>query len=296
VSSLVEEVGQAIEPIDVATAKSHCRVTTSQDDTLIKLYVRAARENLEEMTNLSLITKSYRQTFDAFPFKSLDQQFVRNDQIDYGVIRYWNRLPNYAQMIKLSKSPLVSIERISYLSDVDNAWHDLLPTPFAWVADEEYEVGDQVADSHGNLQEVSLATPASEGEEPTSGDTTPSWATLLDATTVDGDLTWTCLGPAPTGDFLYDRDSMPPRIFPLSGAEWPSVVRAPNVVKIYFTAGYGEIPDAVPARALVAILQITGGYYENRETATPADLKKIPMQFDALVSSLEIKDFAPTRG
>ncbi len=292
-SSLVEEVGQSIEPIDVTTAKSHLRVTTNQEDTIIKLYVRAARENLEEITNLSFITKSYRQTFDAFPS---NRSTIRNDQIDYGVIRYWNRLPNYAQMIKLSKSPLVSIEKISYLSDIDNVWHDLFPAPFAWVADEEYEVGDQVGDSNGHLQEVSIATPATEGEEPTSGDTVPTWATAIDATTVDGDLTWVCLGPAPAGDFLYDRDSMPPRIFPPSGTEWPSVVRAPNVVKIYFTAGYGESAAVVPARALVAILQITGGYYENRETVTPADLKKIPMQFDALVSSLEIKDFAPTRG
>lgn len=289
-SSIVEETGTSIEPIDLDTAKSHLRVTTIQEDTLIKLYTRAARENLEDITNLSLITKSYRQTFDAFPLKSLEQ---RSDQMDYGVIRYWNRLPNYAQMIKLSKSPLDSIQKISYLADIDNLWHDLFPTPFAWVADEEYSVGDQIADSNGKLQEVTTATPPAEGQAPTSGDAAPTW-TLT--TTLDHDLIWTYKGPAPSGDFLYDRDAMPPRIFPLFGSQWPSVVRAPGVVKIFFKAGYGSTPAAVPARALVAILQITGGYYENRETVTPADLKKIPMQFDALVSSLEIKDFAPTRG
>ena len=101
-SALVEEIGQSVEPVSLAIAKSHFRVTTNQEDELIKLYISSARELLENDTNLSFITKSYRQSFDAFPYRSLEQQFVPNDQMDYGVIRYWNRLPNYAQRIKLS--------------------------------------------------------------------------------------------------------------------------------------------------------------------------------------------------
>lgn len=298
-SALVEEIGQSIEPVSLAIAKSHFRVTTNQEDELIKLYISSARELLENDTNLSFITKSYRQSFDAFPYRSLEQQFVPNDQMDYGVIRYWNRLPNYAQRIKLSKSPLVHVSKISYLALQSNAWQDLFPAPMSWKPLEEYSVGDQIADPGGKLQEVTTATPpegGEDGEEPTSGATIPTFASTPGATTNDGDLIWTCKGIAPSGDFIYDRDSQPPRLFPFSGDEWPSVVRAPNAVVVYFTAGYGDDVGVVPARAKVAILQIANNWYENRESVTAADLKQIPTQFDSLVRSLKILDFAPTRG
>ncbi len=128
-----------------------------------------------------------------------------------------------------------------------------------------------------------------------SGATEPaSWGTNPGDTTTDGDLTWTCKGPAPAGDFLYDRNAEPPRIFPLAGAIWPAAARVGNSVSVYFEAGYGEDPASVPARARVAILQLLGNFYENRESVTAADLKEIPSQYKNLVWSLKVQEFTTT--
>lgn len=287
-SSLVEETGQAGEPISLELAKNHLRVTNSSEDAVIKLYMKAARELLEDVTNLSFMTKSYRQTFDSFPFRSSDSS---GDFFNYGRAGQGSTLPNLSQEMKLAKSPLVHVSRISYISLETSASADLFPVPFLWAASEEYSLGDEIADPAGNLQEVTVATAPSGGVQPTSGDTIPTFGDGVDDTTDDKDLVWTCRGTAPVGDFVYDRDSLPPRVFPLLGQRWPHTFRTPGAIRIYFEAGYGESADDIPARALAAILQIAGNWYENRETVTAADLKEIPNQFKTLVTSLEIKEF-----
>jgi hypothetical protein len=292
-SSLVEQVGQAEEPISLDLAKKHLKVETSQDDDLIELYLSASRELLEDATNRSFITKTYRQVFDGFPVRAWS---APGQRMDYGHVSYWNRRPNTSQQFKLFKSPLTKVVKISYLSLDTQQWIDLFPVPEAWVALEEYAVGDQIGDRNGNLQEVSAVQKSDDDENPpTSGSTEPaSWGTNEGDTTTDGALTWTCKGVAPAGDFLYDRGAEPPRVFPLAGAIWPAAARVANSVSVYFQAGYGSDPNTVPARARVAILQLLGNYYENRETTTAADLKEIPSQYKNLVWSLKVQDLAPT--
>lgn len=294
--SLVEQIGEAVEPISRTVAKLHLRVISDLEDALIDVYNQAARELAEDQTNRSFITKTYKQTFDGFPYRSLGSEFADNSPMDYGRIRNWSRLPNRSQQIKLSKSPLVHVVKISYLSYDTNQWTDLFPQPYVWAADQEYAVGDQIADPGGYLQEVTTATPPAEGEAPTSGDAVPTFASSLGATTEDNNLVWTNKGTAPTGDFLYDRESEPGRVFPFEDQVWPRVMLVPNSVQVHFEAGYGSDPCDVPARAKVLILQLLGNWYENRETVTAADLKQIPTQFEYLVQSLKILDFAPTRG
>lgn len=294
--SLVEQIGEAVEPISRTLAKQHLRVISDREDALIDVYNQAARELAEDQTNRSFITKTYKQTFDGFPYRSLGSEFADNSQVDYGHIRNWSRLPNRSQQIKLSKSPLVHVVKISYLAYDTSQWTDLFPQPYVWVADQEYAVGDQIVDSNGNLQEVTTATPPAEGQAPKSGADEPTWSADANTTTTDGDLVWTNKDTAPAGDFLYDRESEPGRVFPFEDQVWPRVMLVPNSVQVYFEAGYGSDPCNVPARAKVLILQLLGNWYENRETVTAADLKQIPTQFEYLVQSLKIMDFAPTRG
>ncbi|MDQ3275172.1 MAG: head-tail connector protein [Actinomycetota bacterium] len=60
----------ATEPITLAEAKAHCRVTHSAEDDLIGAYVSAARQYAEEYTRRAFVTQTWRATLDAFPYRS----------------------------------------------------------------------------------------------------------------------------------------------------------------------------------------------------------------------------------
>lgn len=57
----------ASEPITTAEAKTHLRVTGSDEDTYIDTLVTAARSWCEKYTNRALITQTITETFDTFP-------------------------------------------------------------------------------------------------------------------------------------------------------------------------------------------------------------------------------------
>ncbi len=54
-------------PITTAEAKTHCRVTTSDDDTYIDTLVEAATDHVEDVTGLQLVTATWTWTLDEFP-------------------------------------------------------------------------------------------------------------------------------------------------------------------------------------------------------------------------------------
>lgn len=69
----------------------------------------------------------------------------------------------------------------------------------------------------------------------------------------------------------YDVDlADPPRIVAIDG--WPDTDCLPNAVTIRYTAGYGDTPQHVPAATQMALLQLVGHWYENREACGMADL------------------------
>jgi uncharacterized phiE125 gp8 family phage protein len=60
----------AVEPISLTEAKAHLRVSHSNDDTLISMYIRAAREYVEGehgFLGRALVTQTWRLTLDEFP-------------------------------------------------------------------------------------------------------------------------------------------------------------------------------------------------------------------------------------
>lgn len=54
------------EPVSLATAKAHLRVSHDLDDSLICAYIRAAREWVENYTGHILVRRSVSQSFDGF--------------------------------------------------------------------------------------------------------------------------------------------------------------------------------------------------------------------------------------
>lgn len=57
----------ASEPVELAEAKAHLRVTSSDEDDLITELIVAAREICEMTTGRSLITQTWRADFPCFP-------------------------------------------------------------------------------------------------------------------------------------------------------------------------------------------------------------------------------------
>jgi len=57
----------ALEPVTVAEAKSHMKVEHTDDDTLIAVYIKAARQRLETRTRRTFVTTTWKMHFDRFP-------------------------------------------------------------------------------------------------------------------------------------------------------------------------------------------------------------------------------------
>jgi len=236
-ASLQVEVQPLAEPVTLDMAKAHLRVTITDDDALISGYISAARDQVERILSRSLINKGYRESYDSFPyFTDTVMSQMAYPPSYYSLPRYSTTLWNYSQMIKLFYSPLVSVEKISYLSSGDGAWHDL--------------IGASI-------------------------------------------LTW---NPNIAADFVYDPDSEPPRIFPLPGQNWPSVLYVPNAVRIHYTAGYGDDDTKVPQLAKLAVLETVASWYAHREGVSPVEIRAVPGAVMDFLWALRVMDVAPTRG
>ncbi len=293
------EIPPAAEPVSLVEAKNFLKVSVTADDTLIQGLIQAAREVVEAFLARSLVNKGYRQSLDSFPYYTdTVQSQLAYPPAYYSLPRYSTTLWNYSQMMKLFYSPLREVTKISYISSQDSQWHQLLPAAFPWQASTEYELEDEVIDTNGNLQEVTAVNTSQEGEDGTfsSGSAAPAWNVTVGATTTDGPLTWTNQGTAPAGDFIYDADSEPPRLFPKAGQFWPSVLYVPNAVQVHYIAGYGNDGKAVPQAIKMAIMQLVAHWYNNREPVVAGSISKLPNHVEALLWTYRVLDLAPTRG
>jgi hypothetical protein len=94
-----------------------------------------------------------------------------------------------------------------------------------------------------------------------------------------------------SGDFVVDFKSEPPRIFPNSGQNWPSVLYVPNAVTVNFTAGYGSTPASVPSTLRQAMKMLIKAWNRDEDMSDSA-WKTV----HRLLWSKRVEDWAPTRG
>jgi uncharacterized phiE125 gp8 family phage protein len=68
----------AIEPVSLETAKDHLRVTHNDEDDYISLLITAARKHVEDFTGRALITQTWDQWFDRFPYGGDAESVVKS--------------------------------------------------------------------------------------------------------------------------------------------------------------------------------------------------------------------------
>jgi hypothetical protein len=275
---IVEEIAPVAEPLLLSDVKNFLKVSVNNDDSYIQDLIQTAREEVEGFTGRSIVNKGYRQSLDSFPYfvDSVTSQMAYPPSY-YSLPRYSTTLWNYSQMIKLLRSPLQQVTKITYSDSTTGNIDALYPALFNWQPLHEYNLSDQIEDPNGNLQVVTAVSQGDEDSTSMSGSTQPTWATGTGNPTTDGMLTWTCMGPVPdSGDFVYDADSAPPRIFPLPGGNWPPVLYVPNAVQIHFIAGYGTNGKAAPAALRQAMRLLIADSYYNREPIVSGAVAQSP--------------------
>jgi hypothetical protein len=304
--------GPDCEPVSLASMKTYLRVDQdmTEDDVIIGGLITSARELVESFCSRSLITKTYLQTIDSFPYftDTVSSQMAYPPSY-YSLPRWSTTLWNYSQMIKLFVAPVVSIPRIAYLNSTDGQWYSLVPAIPKWYPGDTFETGDQVRTYSQNgtsyIMEA-LNDGISQDGNP------PAWNNTVGQNTTDNpgadQIVWQNKGLAPTDDtFLIDTQSEPGRVFPGPAAggtgqtfTWPSVMYEPNAVQIQFVAGYGNTVESLTNSGrmgmVTALMQLVGNWYENREASSPLNMREIPMHLQDLLRIHCITDFQPTRG
>lgn len=76
------------EPLTLAEAKLHLRVTASDENSLIELLIAVARMRIEEHTNRALITQTWQLFLDAFPDDDEEIEIVPTPLISITSIGY----------------------------------------------------------------------------------------------------------------------------------------------------------------------------------------------------------------
>jgi hypothetical protein len=285
----------ANDPVPLDVVKSHMKVTFANDDALIEMYLEAATEKVEGFLSRSLITKTYVLSLDHFPH--LHHAHSYGGHSEHHGYRHHHPL-----QIKLPRSPLAQVPRVEYL-DLQGVRQTMLPRlDQPWRADTIYVLGAQILDPNGKIQEVTGDEEEGGGDPAFSGGSIPTFGTNPGDTVDDGEIQWTCKGPAPAGDFLVDTNGEPGRIYPninTNNYYWPYTQRVPNAVQIYFVAGYGDNADAVPAIFKTPLMIYVKGLYDFRDPllTTPGSApQELPSHLRDLLSEHRIKDFAPTEG
>ena len=93
-----------------------------------------------------------------------------------------------------------------------------------------------------------------------------------------------------SGDYRVLTNIEPGRITLDYGATWPSDTLIGNAEAIYieYTCGYGTGRTNVPEELRIAIMQIVGTMYENRETTSPQIIVEVPQTAYMLIEPFRV--------
>lgn len=123
------------EPLTLEEAKSHLRVTDTNDDQYITELITVAREYLEKVQNRAYLTQTLRLRMDSFP--DLPNATLKFFVPTYSVESYLARaISLMSGPIRLPRPPLVSVTGITYI-DQSGTLQTLATSQYVVDADAE---------------------------------------------------------------------------------------------------------------------------------------------------------------
>lgn len=269
----------AVEPVTTAEAKSHMRVGTTDDDTLIGNLITAVRQHTESLTRRIFVGAIWQYTLDAFP--------------------------SGREPIVLPKSPLLFLKRVRYVdpNGVTQTWGDAAME--IRVTPANIEVGDVFTIFAAGVSIASFTATTTTLTDTITGLRTAwlastsdyaiyvvptnlvTYLELLSANIGEGfAVTTTATNGGATDDqtltavvqndestlYRVDDASTPARLEPVSSGSYPDTQQSiTNAVIIDLAGGYGGAAD-VPQLAKAAIMMGVADLYENREANVEAKL------------------------
>jgi uncharacterized phiE125 gp8 family phage protein len=143
--SLVQVTPPAIEPISLATAKTHLRVSPSDtsQDAYITALITAARQRAEKECNRAFITQTWKLNLDFFPWygDAYKRPNIGSTSIYAITMGLWSEsmtvrlpVPHALSIISIeyidpNTTELITLDPSTYLVDLDTEPARLCPTP-----------------------------------------------------------------------------------------------------------------------------------------------------------------------
>lgn len=253
----------ATEPVSVAEASDWLHVAST--DSSLPGLITTAREQVETFTSRSCASRRFEQTLDSFPYfvDSVQSQLAFPPAYS-SLPRYSTTLWNYSQMITLGRSPLISVERITYIGN-DALPHDLLPGV------------DFVVDYHAEPPRLF----------PLPGGYWPPCYYVPNAVTI---FFVAGYDPNPTQTVDVNQPEESPEQSPDSDLDITTGLPSPVAQQ----AGY-RLTIGVPQSVRTAILMLVAHYYFNREPIVAGGNSELPMGVTSMLWSQTVF-FASTRG
>lgn len=125
-TSLRRTTEPAALAVSRSTAKSHLRVTGTDEDTLIDLYIAAAVQHVEDATGRSLINQGWTMKLDGF--SPLTRSRMAALQISPSAVAAWSRQYGWSgDRIVLPRPPLTAVTAFTYL-DADGVLQTVDPS------------------------------------------------------------------------------------------------------------------------------------------------------------------------
>lgn len=103
--------GPEIEPVTLCEIKEQLRISGTNEDALLAMYIAAARQQIEEMTGLALITQQFTLTLDQF----INSRRAWWDGTETGAIGYVENAHGY-NAIHLPRYRLQSVDAMRVYS------------------------------------------------------------------------------------------------------------------------------------------------------------------------------------
>lgn len=129
VTALTLVTPPAAEPITLAQAKNHLKVDIADDDVLITTLITAAREACEAFIHGSIITQTWRVSYDGFPSTSTDSIAIPIEPLQSVSSFQWidqNHTVTSMTVATPGPGPFLSTD---YLLDSDHEPARLVPPP-----------------------------------------------------------------------------------------------------------------------------------------------------------------------